>query len=139
VTAQSEHLHISSPIDVTVCPVIYIHHLRRHLMSELQGIAVVGHQVKKDPKPYVTYSVKGEPNPPLTAIIPNLSSVVSTSTRTWLVHRRYNDFVALHAELKSSTGKEPPGSLPPKHAWSLTRNVEDSKVGCGIIRGYMGY
>ncbi|KAJ9124699.1 hypothetical protein QFC24_003066 [Naganishia onofrii] len=80
-------------------------------MSELQAVAVVGHQVKKDTKPYVTYSVK-----------------VSTSTRTWLVHRRYNDFTALHAELKSATGKEPPGTLPPKHSWSLSRNVEDPKI-----------
>ncbi|GHJ90344.1 hypothetical protein NliqN6_6746 [Naganishia liquefaciens] len=91
-------------------------------MSEIQGIAVVGHQVKKDPKPHVTYSVK-----------------VSTSTRTWLVHRRYNDFVALNAELKSSTGKEPPGSLPPKHAWSLTRNVEDPKLVDERQRGLEAY
>lgn len=100
-------------------------------MSELQALAVVGHQVKKDPKPYVTYSVKGEP--PVRArtrmgLTHPRRPGVSTSTRTWLVHRRYNDFQALHAELKSSTGKEPPAPLPPKHAWSLSRNVEDPKV-----------
>ena len=47
------------------------------------------------------------------------SILVTTPTRTWTVSRRYNDFVALDAELKSSTGQEPPSPLPPK-TWGLS-------------------
>lgn len=54
------------------------------------------------------------------------SILVTTPTRTWTVSRRYNDFVALDAELKSSTGQEPPSPLPPK-TWglSLGKNNKD--------------
>jgi hypothetical protein len=53
---------------------------------------------------------------------------VTTPIRSWTVDRRYNDFVALHAELMSSTNKIPPAALPPKHPWSLTRSAYDEKV-----------
>lgn len=55
-------------------------------------------------------------------------TIVSTPMRTWTVDRRYNDFVALNTELISSTNKQPPASLPPKHPWSLTRSAYDEKV-----------
>jgi regulator of vacuolar morphogenesis len=50
---------------------------------------------------------------------------VSTPTRSWSVNRRYNDFVALDAELRKSTGKEPPAELPPKHWFARTINDEE--------------
>ncbi|KLT42203.1 Phox-like protein [Cutaneotrichosporon oleaginosum] len=50
---------------------------------------------------------------------------VSTPTRSWSVNRRYNDFVALDAELRKSTGKEPPAQLPPKHWFARTINDEE--------------
>lgn len=50
---------------------------------------------------------------------------VTTPTRTWSVNRRYNDFVALDAELRASTGKEPPQPLPPKHWFKRTLHDEE--------------
>lgn len=53
---------------------------------------------------------------------------VSTPTRSWSVNRRYNDFLALDAELRSSTGKEPPAKLPPKHWFKRTMNDEEVRL-----------
>lgn len=41
------------------------------------------------------------------------------------MNRRYNDFVALDAELRASTGKEPPQPLPPKHWFKRTLHDEE--------------
>lgn len=56
-------------------------------------------------------------------------SAVSTPTRTWSVNRRYNDFAALDAELRSATGKETPAPLPPKHWFARTMNDEEVSAG----------
>ncbi|WVQ80351.1 hypothetical protein IAT38_002456 [Cryptococcus sp. DSM 104549] len=82
-------------------------------MSDVQSISIISTKQVDDPKPHIVYVIQ-----------------VSTPTRTWTVDRRYNDFVALHAELKSSTGKEPPTPLPPKH-WglgSLRGGLSDDKI-----------
>ncbi|KAK4685564.1 regulator of vacuolar morphogenesis, partial [Tremellales sp. Uapishka_1] len=80
-------------------------------MSDIQNISIISTQTVPQPKPHTTYTIQ-----------------ISTPTRTWTVHRRYNDFLALHAELKVSTGKEPPGTLPAKHSWTISRSVYDQKL-----------
>ncbi|KAK8845435.1 hypothetical protein IAR55_006148 [Kwoniella newhampshirensis] len=79
-------------------------------MSDIQSISILSTKTVQAPKPHVVYVIQ-----------------VTTPTRTWTVERRYNDFVALHAELKSSTGKEPPSPLPQKH-WSLMGGLGDEKT-----------
>ncbi|KIR55065.1 hypothetical protein I315_02302 [Cryptococcus gattii Ru294] len=79
-------------------------------MSDIQDISIISTKEVDTPKPHTVYVIQ-----------------VTTPTRTWTVSRRYNDFVALHAELKSSTGQEPPSPLPPK-TWgglSLGKNNQD--------------
>ncbi|OXG30167.1 hypothetical protein C367_01842 [Cryptococcus neoformans Ze90-1] len=78
-------------------------------MSNIQNISIISTKEVDTPKPHTVYVIQ-----------------VTTPTRTWTVSRRYNDFVALDAELKSSTGQEPPSPLPPK-TWglSLGKNNED--------------
>ena len=123
-------------------------------MSDIQNIAITSTQTVPQPKPHTTYTVQGmlqshlppdclpftsPASPGTPSILPHLTGLdghaapylisVSTATRTWDVSRRYNDFVALDAELRSSVGKEPPVGLPGKHMWSLTRSVYDEKVG----------
>lgn len=44
------------------------------------------------------------------------------------MQRRYNDFVALHAELQASTGKAPPAELPGKHNFRLIKKVDDPQI-----------
>ncbi|EIW73286.1 hypothetical protein TREMEDRAFT_37265 [Tremella mesenterica DSM 1558] len=78
---------------------------------DIQNITITSTQIVPQPKPHTTYTIQ-----------------ISTPTRTWTVNRRYNDFLAFHDELKSSTGKEPPAQLPAKHTWSLTRSVYDDKI-----------
>ncbi|KAI9635919.1 uncharacterized protein MKK02DRAFT_36914 [Dioszegia hungarica] len=80
-------------------------------MSDIQNIAITSTQTVQQPKPHTTYTIQ-----------------ISTPIRTWTVARRYSDFIDLHAELTSSTGREPPGTLPGKHVWSLTRSVYDDKI-----------
>lgn len=105
-------------------------------MSEIQNVAIVSHEVKKDEaKPFVTYNVKGlywaTPDHALMRVADRgVFYTVSTATRSWTVQRRYNDFCALHAELKSSTSKEPPAPLPPKHSFRWTRSIDDARVSC---------
>ncbi|WVQ93852.1 hypothetical protein IAU59_000930 [Kwoniella sp. CBS 9459] len=79
-------------------------------MSDIQDITIISTKTVEQPKVHTVYVIQ-----------------ISTPTRTWTVQRRYSDFVALHAELKSSVGKEPPGNLPAKH-WSLTRGAGDEKM-----------
>ncbi|WVF66230.1 hypothetical protein IAT40_000970 [Kwoniella sp. CBS 6097] len=79
-------------------------------MSDIQDITIISTKTVEEPKVHTVYVIQ-----------------ISTPTRTWTVQRRYSDFVSLHAELKSSVGKEPPGNLPAKH-WSLTRGLGDEKM-----------
>ncbi|KAK6905158.1 hypothetical protein L486_02382 [Kwoniella mangroviensis CBS 10435] len=79
-------------------------------MSDIQSIKIISTEVVDVPKSHVVYVIQ-----------------VSTPIRTWTVKRRYSDFISLHSELKSSVGKEPPGSLPAKH-WSLIKGVGDDKL-----------
>ncbi|WVW81739.1 hypothetical protein I302_103735 [Kwoniella bestiolae CBS 10118] len=79
-------------------------------MSDIQSIKIISTEVVDVPKSHVVYVIQ-----------------VSTPIRTWTVKRRYSDFISLHSELKSSVGKEPPGSLPGKH-WSLIKGVGDDKL-----------
>lgn len=78
---------------------------------DVQSITITSTQTVPQPKPHTTYTIQ-----------------IATPTRTWTVQRRYNDFVALHTELKASTGKEPPGTLPGKHNWTITRSVYNDEV-----------
>ncbi|ORY34337.1 Phox homologous domain-containing protein, partial [Naematelia encephala] len=78
---------------------------------DIQSITITSTQTVPQPKPHTTYTIQ-----------------ITTPTRTWTVSRRYNDFVALHTELISSTGKPPPATLPAKHPWSLTRSAYDEKI-----------
>ncbi|WVR03454.1 hypothetical protein IAU60_000445 [Kwoniella sp. DSM 27419] len=83
-------------------------------MSEIQDITIISTKTVDQPKPHTVYVIQ-----------------ISTPIRTWTVSRRYSDFVSLHAELKSSTGKEPPGTLPAK-GWriglGLGRSAGDEKT-----------
>nr|ODN90896.1 hypothetical protein L204_05735 [Cryptococcus depauperatus CBS 7855] len=79
-------------------------------MSDVQNISIISTKEANDPKPHTVYVIQ-----------------VSTPTRTWTVTRRYNDFVSLHDELKSSTGKEPPVALPPK-TWGLGWGKSNDKM-----------
>ncbi|OCF40080.1 hypothetical protein I317_06093 [Kwoniella heveanensis CBS 569] len=79
-------------------------------MSDIQDITIISTKTVEQPKVHTVYVIQ-----------------ISTPTRTWTVQRRYSDFVSLHAELKSSVGKEPPGTLPAKH-WSLTGRLGDEKM-----------
>ncbi|WWD22381.1 hypothetical protein CI109_106872 [Kwoniella shandongensis] len=79
-------------------------------MSDIQSISIISTKTVDVPKLHTVYVIQ-----------------ITTPTRTWTVDRRYNDFVALHAELKSSTGKEPPSPLPQKH-WNLMRSLGDEKT-----------
>lgn len=101
-------------------------------MADIRDIAITSTQTVQQPKPHTTYTIQSA-----YAIEDagwhgigefRLTFVVTTPTRTWTVSRRYNDFLALQAELASSTGKEPPAPLPGKHMWRLTRAVFDEKV-----------
>ncbi|ODO02028.1 hypothetical protein L198_02759 [Cryptococcus wingfieldii CBS 7118] len=70
-------------------------------MSDIRDISVISTKQLDSPKPHTVYIIQ-----------------ITTPTRSWTVTRRYNDFVDLHTELKSSTGSEPPAGLPPK-TWGL--------------------
>lgn len=64
---------------------------------------------------------------------------MTTPTRSWTVQRRYNDFVALNAELKASTGKAPPVDLPSKHSFRLISRVDDPHIIAERQSGLEGY
>ena len=118
-----QHRHLTS-ISPALVPSV---HRLVYTMADIQNVVVTSTQTVTQPKPHTTYTIQGESN------VPDIRSsysdmTVSTPIRTWTVSRRYNDFVALHAELKSSTGKEPPATLPPKHKWTITRSVYDEKA-----------
>ncbi|KAL1405965.1 hypothetical protein Q8F55_007647 [Vanrija albida] len=78
------------------------------MASDIQQIAITDALTVHKPARHIAYTVQ-----------------VSTPTRTWSVNRRYNDFVALDAELRSATGKETPAPLPPKHWFARTMNDEE--------------
>ncbi|GMK54511.1 hypothetical protein CspeluHIS016_0110970 [Cutaneotrichosporon spelunceum] len=78
------------------------------MASEIQTINITDVLTVQKPSRHIAYTVQ-----------------VSTPTRSWSVNRRYNDFVALDAELRKSTGKEPPAELPPKHWFARTINDEE--------------
>jgi len=102
-------------------------------MSGVQNITIISAQTVPQPKPHTTYTIQGALG--LLQELPfgfGILIPVSTPMRTWTVDRRYNDFVALNTELVSSTNKQPPAGLPPKHPWSLTRSAYDDKVGGGL-------
>ena len=100
--------------------------------SDIQSISIISTQTVPKPKPHTTYTIQGMSRP-----VPNYYTwlletpglnPVQTPIRTWTIDRRYNDFVALHSELVSSTGKEPPALMPSKHLLSFTRSAYDDKV-----------
>ncbi|WVQ76295.1 hypothetical protein IAR50_005960 [Cryptococcus sp. DSM 104548] len=68
---------------------------------DIRDISIISTKTIDTPKPHTVYIIQ-----------------VTTPTRSWTVSRRYNDFVDLNTELKSSTGSEPPAALPPK-TWGL--------------------
>ncbi|WOO83566.1 Vacuolar morphogenesis protein 7 [Vanrija pseudolonga] len=78
------------------------------MAADIQQIAITDALTVHKPARHIAYTVQ-----------------VSTPTRTWSVNRRYNDFAALDAELRSSTGKETPAPLPPKHWFARTMNDEE--------------
>ncbi|WWC58069.1 uncharacterized protein I303_100604 [Kwoniella dejecticola CBS 10117] len=79
-------------------------------MSDIQSIKIISTEVVDTPKSHVVYVIQ-----------------ISTPIRAWTVSRRFSDFIALNAELKSTVGKDPPGHLPAK-SWSLIKGVGDEKL-----------
>ena len=78
----------------------------------IQSITIPGYETRYSPKTHTAYRIQ-----------------ISTPVRTWDVWRRYSDFESLVQELKSETGRTVDGEgLPPKHAWSIRRSVDDVKV-----------
>jgi len=80
-------------------------------MTAIQAVNIREHEERSDPKPHTVYKIN-----------------IQAHVRSWLMWRRYSEFVDLHTELAKSTGSPPPCQLPPKHSFSILRSLHDSKL-----------
>ncbi|KAH7345167.1 syntaxin [Rhizoctonia solani] len=84
-------------------------------MAIIQSIHIRSHETRTEPKPHTVYKVE-----------------VQGPVRSWLVWKRYSEFVDLDVELTKATGDAPPAPLPPKHAFQISfsfrRTLNDEKL-----------